>query len=168
MLQCSHTEHGDLAAAGRKVLSAKAQALDISDEGRSSIAATTGQCLMMGLVACSQHLKAEAPGEATETVLETLRLQHLLPPLVGGAPSSAAPAANKSDGGSSVGTDKEKPAKFSWDDPPDAAWRQGDWIKHSPQQERLIHVFRGKKRGWVNLHEETTQVLLLSYNTAIK
>ena len=54
MLHCSHTEHGDLAAADRKVLSAKAQALGISDEGRSSIAATTGQCLMMGLVACSQ------------------------------------------------------------------------------------------------------------------
>ena len=166
MLQCSHTEHGDLAAAGRKVLSAKAQALGISDEGRSSIAATTGQCLMMGLVACSQHLKAEAPGEATEKVLEALQMQGLLPPLVGGAPSRAAPAASKSDGGSSVGTDKEKPAKFSWDDPPDAAWRQGDWIKHSPQQERLIHVFRGKRRGWVNLPEETTQVLLQWYDTA--
>ena len=166
MLQCSHAEHGDLAAAGRKVLSAKAQALGISDEGRSSIAATTGQCLMMGLVACSQHLKAEAPGEATEKVLEALQMQGLLPPLVGGAPSRAAPAASKSDGGSSVGTDKEKPAKFSWDDPPDAAWRQGDWIKHSPQQERLIHVFRGKRRGWVNLPEETTQVLLQWYDTA--
>ena len=166
MLQCSPTEHGDLAAAGRKVLSAKARALDLIDEGRSSIAATSGQCLMMGLIACSQHLEAEAPGAETEKVLAALRAQGLLPPSVGGSPSSAAPAANQSDGGSSVGTQKEKRAKFSWDDPPDAAWRQGAWIAHSPRQERLIHVYRGKKRGWVNLPEETTQELLRWYDTA--
>ena len=166
MLQCSPTEHGDLAAAGRKVLSAKARALDLIDEGRSSIAATSGQCLMMGLIACSQHLEAEAPGAETEKVLAALRTQSLLPRFVGGTPSSAAPAANKSDGGSSVGTEKEKRFKFSWDDPPDAAWRQGDWIAHSPRQERLIHVNRGKKRGWVNLPEETTQELLRWYDTA--
>ena len=146
MLQCSHAEHGDLAAAGRKVLSAKAQALDILDEGRSNIAATTGQCLMMGLVACSQQVRAEAPGPATDNALEVLRMQSLLPPLFEAASSSAAPAASQSDAGTSAGTAKEKHFKFSWDDPPDAVWRKGPWIEHDDNQERRIHVNRGKKQ----------------------
>ena len=59
LLHCTADEHGDLLAAGRRVLEAKQQSLAIMGATCQQIAATTGKCWMMSLFACIQQMQQE-------------------------------------------------------------------------------------------------------------
>ena len=167
LLQCTADEHGNLLAAGRRVIEAKQQSLAIMGTTRQQIAATTGQCWMMSLFACAQQVQQENPGPDTERVVARLRLQGLGIPTGVAAQSSGEPAAVDSVAASSSGSkEQDKDTKMSWSDPLDATWRLGSKVERDDEQARRIKVYLGPKQGFVDLPEDTTKELLPWYDTA--